>query len=82
MELTARDGVRYVNIRAWYKKNSDGVWRPSPSGYAVPVRIPIPIEGRIAQPAEELIKLMQKAIEEAPNFPLEDEANAVWWVKE
>lgn len=80
VELVARDGVRYINVREWYMKKSEGVWKPGLGGFAVPVRIPI--EEHIVQPAEELVKLMQKAIEEAPNFPLEDEANAVWSVKE
>ncbi|NLD21644.1 MAG: hypothetical protein GX664_04060 [Bacteroidales bacterium] len=80
VELVARDGVRYINVREWYMKKSEGIWKPGLSGFAIPVKIPI--EGQVVQPAEELIKLMQKVIEEAPSFPLEDEANAVWRVKE
>lgn len=80
VELVARDGVRYINVREWYMKKSEGIWKPGLGGFAIPVKIPI--EGQVVQPAEELIKLMQSVIEEAPDFPLEDEANAVWSVKE
>lgn len=79
IELVARDGIKSINIREWYLKKSEGVWKPAITGFAVPLLIPTE-QGRIA-PAAELQKLVAEAIAKAPDFEIENEANAVWAVK-
>jgi hypothetical protein len=76
VELVSRDGLKYVNIREWYKKKSDNVWKPGLSGFAIPILTTIGDE-RTA-PTMDLICTMSKALEMSASFKLEDEANAVW----
>lgn len=76
VELTTRDGVKYINIREWYMTKKDLEWKPGISGFAIPLLLPI--EGELMHCADSLMVLMTKCVVEAPEFPLEDEANAVW----
>lgn len=79
VELVARDGVKYVNIREWYKRKRDNEWKPGLGGFSIPVMIPI--EGEVTTPAMDLITTIQEALDKAPSFELEDEENAVWSTK-
>jgi hypothetical protein len=76
IELVARDGVKYVNIREWYKKKSDNEWKPGIAGFAMPIMLPM--DGEVDVPAANLYDTIERALLDAPNFKLEDEANAVW----
>ena len=76
VELVARDGVKYINIRGWYIRKRDNEWRPAMEGFAVPVEVPI--DGKLARPTEGLLELIQEALTHVEDFPIEDEANAVW----
>ena len=77
VELVAKDGIKYINIRGWYKRKADEVWMPELAGIAVPVLIPV--DGSNVASAEQLIKHMQEALIQAPSFEIENEANAVWY---
>lgn len=77
VELVARDGVKYINLREWYKKKSDGVWKPGLAGFAMPVAIPI--NGKVEAPSNELQDLIKTALEQAPDFAIADENNEVWY---
>ena len=77
IELVARDGVKYVNIRLWYKRKTDNEWKPSATGISIPIAIPIGME--VKRPAAEMLELIKECLEKAEDFPLEDENNAVWW---
>lgn len=76
IELVARDGVKYVNIREWYKRKRDNEWKPGLAGFAMPVMIPM--DGEPDTPAANLYGAIEEALLAAPKFDLEDEANAVW----
>src|SRR5690554_6023130 len=76
VELVARDGVKYINIRGWYIRKRDNEWRPAMEGFAIPVNIPI--DGELANPTEGLLKLINEALAQVEDFAIEDEANAVW----
>jgi hypothetical protein len=78
VELVAREGVKYVNIREWYKRKKDNEWKPGLSGFAIPVMIPI--DGEVTAPAMDLITTIQEALDKAPSFEIDDEDNAVWSV--
>lgn len=79
VELVARDGVKYINIRGWYIRKRDNEWRPAMEGFAIPVGIPI--QGELERPTDELMKLIEEALSMADDFAIEDEANAVWTPK-
>ena len=76
VELVARDGVKYINIRGWYIRKRDNEWKPALDGIAIPISIPI--DGKLARPTEGLLELIQEALTHVEDFPIEDEANAVW----
>lgn len=76
VELVARDGIKYINIREWYMKKSENVWKPGLSGFAIPINLPI--DGTIVAPTGELMMFISKGINEAHDFAIQDEANAVW----
>lgn len=76
VELVARDGVKYINIRGWYIRQRDQEWRPAMEGFAIPVSIPI--DGNLSNPTEGLLKLINEALAKVEDFAIEDEANAVW----
>lgn len=78
VELTARDGVKYVNIRGWYKKKSNNEWKPALDGISPPIAIPI--NGQVTNPVVTLANLIAQAVNESHDFALEDEANAVYTV--
>ena len=40
--------------------------------------VEVPIDGKLARPIEGLLELIQEALTHVENFPIEDEANAVW----
>jgi len=79
IELVARDGVKYVNIREWYLRKKDVTWMPSIAGFATPIQIPI--EGSIATPMNDLIALIMQAVEKSSAFPIENAATAVYVAK-
>ena len=76
VELTARDGVKYLNIREWYMTKREQVWKPGMNGVAIPIAIPI--EGKVAQPVANIVELINIALAKAPDFEIENEANAVY----
>ena len=76
VELVARDGVKYINIRGWYIRQRDQEWRPAMEGMAIPVRLPI--DGKLSDPMAEVSRMINEAMAMVDEFPIEDEANAVW----
>ena len=66
VQLCARDGIRYINIREWYVKKSENVWRPATGGFAI--RLDIHTE---YSPAHNLLKLLTIAVNESEAFALE-----------
>lgn len=60
VQLTAREGIKYANIREFYMKKSDNEWRPGRGGMAIAV-----------EPLKELIKQLQQIVDESESFPLE-----------
>lgn len=76
VELVARDGVKYINIREWYKKKSSNEWLPGKGGLTVPVMVSI--DGEPVTPAIDLATVIEEALSKSTSFALEDEANAVY----
>ena len=78
VQLTARDGVKYINIREQYKRKSDTDWKFGQGGFAVPVMQQI--EGIDKMVTAELMVLLATAANESTDFALHDSANAVYAV--
>lgn len=75
-ELVSRDGVKYINMRDWYKRKRDDVWMPGMSGFAVPLLFPI--DGEKQDVANQVVAMIQEAIKQSTDFKLEDAEHAVW----
>ena len=70
VQLVARDGTKYLNIREFYKRQKDNEWRPGRNGTALPI-FDIDAEQNEMKPAEELIKLLKQGLEQADEFEIE-----------
>jgi hypothetical protein len=79
VELVAKDGVKYINIREWYLKISTDEWKPGFNGVAIPLMIPV--DGNITHVFNEILDLATKATVRAVDFPIEDERNKVYAIK-
>ena len=73
-----RDGVRYINIREFYHRKRDGVWKPGRDGITVPVVVPIKAGTELIKPYEGLIELLAETVKELDTMPLSDINNAVY----
>ena len=73
-----RDGVRYINIREFYLRKKDGVWRPGRDGITVPIKIPIKKGTEIIQPYYVFNKVLHETTEILATMELFDEAKAVF----
>lgn len=77
-QLAAREGVRYVNVRKFYYKTKAKEWRPSTTGLAISLRIPVNRGTQVLEVLPKVITMLQHALEELPNLELYNEDNAVW----
>ena len=76
-----RDGVRYINVREFYLRKRDGVWKPGRDGITIPLIVPVEKGTKFLTPYKELIKLVISCATELKTMPLADEANAVYMPK-
>lgn len=76
-----RDGVRYINVREFYLRKKDGVWKPGRDGITIPLLLPIEKGTKFLTPYKELIKLFMNCATELKTMELADEANAVYVFK-
>lgn len=73
-----RDGVRYINIREFYLRQRDGVWKPGRDGITIPLRIPVDKGTKVITPYDEFIKMLAETKEALEVMELADEENAVF----
>lgn len=73
-----RDGVRYINIREFYFRQKDGVWKPGRDGITLPLRVPIENGTKIIEPYLELIGLLSDTANALETMELSDKNNAVY----
>ena len=73
------DGFRYVNIREFYLRQRDGVWKPGRDGITIPVIAPINKGDTILRPADQMMKAIKDTMDFVMDMELADEANAVWY---
>ena len=67
-----RDGVKYINVREFYLKISEGVWKPGRDGITVPIKMPIEKGAKIIEPAEAFIEAIKMTVEHLVDMPLAD----------
>jgi hypothetical protein len=78
--IAARDGIQYINIREFYKRKRDGVWKAGRDGITIPVEVPLHKGGDIIKPLESLIRGLTGAFKEFETFDLYDDEHAVWYM--
>lgn len=76
-----RDGVRYINLREFYIRKRDMVWKPGRDGLTIPIMIPVNQGTEMLKTYEGLIPLLAGAAKELETMPIEDENNAVYMEK-
>lgn len=76
-----RDGVKYINIREFYKRKRDEVWMPGRDGITIPLVVPVNNGKDRLTPYSEMTALISKAAEELDTMPLADEAHTVYITK-
>lgn len=73
-----REGFRYINIREFYFRKKDGVWKPGRDGITIPLKAPLNKGETFINPYEVMAKLLAHASEEVNVMELMDEKNAIW----
>ena len=73
-----RDGVKYINIREFYKRKRDNVWMPGRDGITIPLVVPIEQGKARLTPYTEMIDVINKAVAELETMELLDEEHAVY----
>lgn len=73
-----RDGVRYINIREFYFRKRDGIWRPGRDGITIPLKYPTERGTKIIEPYAGLLTAMAETAEVLVDMELADEENAVY----
>ena len=77
-----RNGFRYVNIREFYLRKKDNIWRPGRDGVTIPVIMPLNKGESFIRPVLDMLQAVTDASMEAEAMALEDELNAVWYEKD
>jgi hypothetical protein len=77
--LGTRDGVKYINIREFYLKKKEQIWKPSLEGISIPLTYPIQEGTKILRPATGLMNLITMAVQQSPDFALADPEHEIWY---
>lgn len=73
-----REGYRYLNIREFYFRKKDGVWKPGRDGITIPLKAPLNKGEKFIAPYDSLLKVLAAAEKHAATMDLMDEDHAVW----
>lgn len=73
-----RDGVRYINIREFYKRQKDGVWKPGRDGITIPLIVPIDKGEKVIKPYENLLEMLEITKKAVLEMQLYDEEHAMY----
>lgn len=76
-----RDGYRYINIREFYLRKKDSVWRPGRDGITIPIKAPLD-KGtdslKFITPLTDMLDVLQNAFVRADTMELMDESKTVY----
>ena len=73
-----RNGYRYINIREFYLRKKDNVWKPGRDGITMPLKAPLNKGEQFILPYEDMIEMLRKAANVVATMELEDDEHAVW----
>ena len=73
-----REGFRYINIREFYMRKKDGVWKPGRDGITIPLKAGLNKGETFIEPFAMMLKLLTDASDRAATMELMDEEHAVW----
>lgn len=74
--ITARDGAKYLAIRAWYYDFGDELWYPTSRGMTLPLYTMF--KGEVIRPMDGLAEAITKVIESYDDVAIFDKDNQVW----
>ena len=74
-----RDGVKYINIREFYLRKSDCVWRPGRDGITLPVIVPIKQGTELIKPYEGFRDMLHETLVALSTMELFDETKAIYY---
>lgn len=74
-----RDGVRYINIREFYKRKKDNEWMPGRDGITIPLIIPIKDGMERVNSYSMLAPVLAHAATTLETMELSDEEHAVYY---
>jgi len=77
ISAAVRDGVKYINIREFYLRQKDGVWKPGRDGITIPIALPINNGNSIIQPFKNFSAALVQTVKVLKDLPLYDENNVV-----
>lgn len=73
-----RQGYRYINIREFYFRKKNGVWKPGRDGITIPLKAPLNKGEKFIAPLSSMLKAIKMASEVADKMELMDEEKAIW----
>ena len=73
-----REGFRYINIREFYLRKSDGAWRPGRDGITIPLTAALNKGAQFIHPYKDMKEALQQVAEVAHSMELMNEEKAVW----
>ena len=68
-----REGFRYINIREFYYRKKDGVWKPGRDGITIPLVAGLNKGETFINPSEKMMELLHHAASEVEGMELMDE---------
>ena len=78
ISAATREGFRYINIREFYLRKKDGVWKPGRDGITIPLKVGINKGEKFIEPFLDIIQALTKASSVAKSMELMDDNKAVW----
>ena len=73
-----RDGFRYLNIREFYLRKKDNVWKPGRDGITIPLTAPLNKGAEFINPYKNMIDAMMTAARIAHDMDLMDDDKSVY----
>lgn len=77
--VAVRNGVKYLNIREFYFKKADSIWKPGRDGITIPMAVPVELGVKVIKPYLGFRDLLAEAAVYSESIELYDEANALYY---
>lgn len=73
-----REGFRYINIREFYFKKTNGEWKPGRDGITIPLKAGLNKGEAFIEPFARMLEILSEASDRVATMELMDEEHAVW----